>query len=115
MKRMIVVLALMLVLSGKAWALPDNVQPSEYTGSQQIKTKPATIYSVNVNYIGVTAGDKVQMLDGGASGTIRFTCVASSANGTCPSNFTVGALFQTDVYLKESKSGGNFYTDIQMF
>ncbi len=115
MKRIIAVLVLMLLLSVKAWALPDAVQPSEYSGSQQVKTKPVTVYSATVSYVGVTAGDYVQLLDGGSSGKARSLCVASTANGTCPNKYIVGALFQTDLYLKESKSGGTFYTDIQLF
>ncbi len=99
-----------------AWALPDNVQPSEYSGSQSVKSIPGTVYSANVNYKGVTAGDTVQLLDGGSSGTVRITCTASAANGTCPNHYTVGALFQTNIYLKETKAGsGTFATDIQFF
>ena len=118
MKKLLLILAFLAVSASlivRAWALPDNIVPSEYSGSQSLKQTGGVVYGVNVNYIGVTAGDKVQLIDGGAGGTVRFTCVASAANGSCPSNYTAGAMFTTNIYLKETKTGGNFYTDIQIF
>lgn len=119
MRKLFLILAFMAVVafSVKAWALPDQVQGAEYSGGQTVKSTAGTIYSVNVNYKGVTAGDTVQLKDGGSSGTVRFTCTASAANGTCaPSNYTVGALFQTNIYLQETKAAsGTFSTDIQLF
>lgn len=117
MKKLIVILAIVLMLGpAKVWALPDVAMPLEVTGSQQIKAKSGVVYSVTMNYIGVTAGDKIQLKDAPTNtGNVLFTCVASSANGNCTSNFTVGAYFSTGIWYQETKSGGNIYTDIQYF
>ena len=112
MKKLLLVLGL-IFLCGKAWAMPDYVTSSEYSGSQAITTAPTTVYMFAVSYIGVTVGDKIQLLDGGSGGTVRLTCVASSVNGTCNSPLTVGSPFLTSLYYKETKTSGTFYTDIQ--
>ena len=119
MKKLLLLIAVVMFLGGRAWALPDNAAASEYSGSQTIKATGGSVFWVNVNSAGVTAGDKVQLLDGGASGTIRWTCIVSTGNTTgnqpCPSS-TVADYFSTNIYLKETKaSGGTFYTDIQLF
>jgi hypothetical protein len=116
MKKLILVLAVMLlVFGGKAWALPDNLSPVELSGSQVIKATSGVVYMVSVNYIGVTVGDSVQILDGGSGGTARMRCVASSVSGNCTIPLTVGAYMATGIYYKENKTSGNFYTDVQYF
>lgn len=105
----------MLATASYVWALPDNVTPLEVTGSQVIKATGGFVYSINVNYAGVTAGDKVQILDGGSGGTSRLTCTASGTNGNCSIYLTVGAAFPTGIFYKETKTGGAFTTDIQYF
>lgn len=112
-----VVVSVFIILNTKVWALPDQVQPKEYSGSQTVKSTPATVYSAIVSYVGVTVGDKVQLKDATTdTGNVRFTCVAATANGTCVNNYVSAAFFDTAVYLKETKAGsGTFFTDIQMF
>jgi hypothetical protein len=119
MKKLFLLIAVMMFLGSRAWALPDNVSATEYSGSQSIKATGGSVFWVNVNAAGVTAGDKVQLLDGGASGTVRWTCIVSTGNATgnqpCTSS-TVADYFGTSIYLKETKAGGGtFYTDIQLF
>lgn len=115
MKKLLLILLTVVVSASLVWALPDQTQPVEVSGSQTIKTTSGTVYMISVNFAGVTAGDKVQIIDGGASGTIRLTCVAGAANGTCAVPLTVGAYFGTNIYYKETKSGGTFSTDVQFF
>lgn len=124
MKKSILFLLLLILYTPMAWALPDQTQPVEITSSQgskiAIKTTNGTVYMISVNYAGVTAGDKVQIVDGasltdGSGGTIRLTCIASGANGNCTVPLTVGAYFGTNIYLKETRTGGNFTTDVQYF
>ena len=119
MKKVLLTLGLVL-LAAVAWATPDRVLPIEYTGSQQITTRPTTVYGVNVSYIGVIAGQNVQLIDGlggsGASCTTRFTCIAATTAGTCVAPYTQSsAYFGTALYYQENKSQGTFKTDIQAF
>ncbi len=110
------VMAALIPCAVNAWALPDRVQPSEYSGSQTIKSTGGDVYSIIVNAINVTLGDMVQFLDGGSSGTVRYTCIASTVNWTCRDDFTAAALFNSSIYLKETKQGaGSFKTDVQYF
>lgn len=106
-----------LLLAAAAWALPDVIMPKEYSGTQQVTSKPTTVSSVNVTYVGATAGDYIQLMDSiGTSNTssIRFTCVAATSSGTCLSPYSQSAAyFGTGVYYKESH--GVFKTDIQSF
>jgi hypothetical protein len=116
MKKIFFIL-IMISLCSSAFALPDKVTPSEYSGaSQQISSKATTVTSVNVSYIGANAGDYVQLQDSiGAGGTIRFTCVASASAGTCVAPYnTTAAYFGTGVYMNTS-NGKPFKVDIQSF
>lgn len=117
MKNLLLSLFLIAVTASIVWALPDNVTSTEVSnGSVLIKNKGGFVYSLNVNYIGVTAGDKVQLVDGqDGTGTPSITCVAASASGNCSIPLTVGAVFNSGIYYKETKSGGNFISDIQYF
>lgn len=115
MKKLFLFLMAIVLTSSIAWSLPDNVQPNEYSGSQQIKSTGGFVYMVSCTYKGVTAGDQIQLLDGTSSGTSRVTCMASSANGMNSVPLTVGAPFNSGIYYKETKTGGNFMTDIQYF
>lgn len=124
MKKILLILVLIAFSITLAWALPDQAAPTEITSSQgpaiSIKATSGTVYLMSVSYVGVTAGDKIQIIDGasainGTGGTVRLTCVASAANGTCPVPLSVGAYFATNIYLKETRTGGNFFTDVQYF
>lgn len=112
-----IVLALLLCLiSIRAWALPDQVSSTEYIGNTQVKFTSGTVFAVHVNYIGVTAGDFIRLIDSNtSSGTIRYTCVASTTSGTCGDPLNVAMYFGTSILYTESKSGGQFRTDIQYF
>ena len=116
----ILFLSLMLIFGSVAYATPDVVLPKEYSGSQQITSKPTTVGSINVAYIGATAGDFIQLQDsiGPSSLFTRFTCVASTSSGTCQAPYSQSAAyFGTGVYLSESHGGnsGIFKTDIQSY
>lgn len=99
-----------------ALATPDYIQPTEYTVSQQVDSTPGTVYGINVSYIGATAGDYIQLVDGiGGAGSVRFTCVASASAGMCIGPYNQSAAyFGTGIYYRESKPGV-FKTDIQSF
>src|SRR5437867_1174321 len=119
MKKFLMLLFLSLFVIGlncKAWALPDRVSANEYTTTTQVKSSSGEVFSVHVSYIGVTAGDKIQIFDSAtSSGTVRYTCVASTTSGSCGDPLTVANYFGTGIYYKETKSGGSFITDIQYF
>lgn len=116
MKKFLLFLMIVFALGVNAWALPDRIASSEYTVPTQIKSGPGDIYSVHVNYVGVTAGNKIQLIDGTtSSATVRYTCVASATSGTCNALLTVAMYFGTAILYTESKSGGTFTTDIQYF
>lgn len=118
MKRIILVLGF-LVICGRAWATPDMAMSTEYSGSQQIKSSSGVVYSVNVNYVGVVAGDVIQLQDsiGPSSLYTRFTCTASATAGTCVSPVSIPAYyFGTGIYYNETPGHpGTFKTDIQSF
>ena len=118
MKRLIVFL-ITISLIGIAYAA-DQAPLHEYSGSQQITTGPSKngIYNAIVSYAGVTAGDKIQLIDSTSSTTtpIVLTVVAATANGSTPIRFTPTAgYFQNGIYYKETKSGGTFTIDMQQF
>lgn len=100
----------------KAQALPDQISANEYSGNTLVKSTPGAVFSVNVTYIGVTAGDYIKLIDSlTSSGAVRFTCVASATSGTCGGYLTVANYFGTAILYTEQKSGGTFKTDIQYF
>lgn len=120
MKKLLLVFLACVCTASLVWALPDQTRPIEFNGSNIVKTTGGTVYMILVNYKGVTTGDLVQIIDGanatnGVGGTVRLTCVASGTNGTCEVPLTVGAVFDNNIYYKETKSGGNFFSDIQYF
>lgn len=115
MKKLLLLLTLLVATN--VWALPDPVTSTEYTGSQQITTRGTNVFSYLLSYTGVTAGDKIQLIDSTTSTTtpIVRTIVASTANGSVPITFTAADRFNSGVYYKETKSGGNFTLDVQKF
>lgn len=116
---LLLVMVALIPLTNKAWALPDRAAAQEYSGSQTVKATGGDVFWVSINSNGVTAGDKVQLVDGGTGGTVRWSCIVSTGNTTgnqpCVSS-TVANYFGTNIYLKETKAGGGtFFTDIQYF
>lgn len=116
MKKALIVITLLLIPL-YAWALPDRITPREYIGSQQITTKRTDVFAVSVSYAGVTAGDKIQLIDSTTSTTtpIVRTVVAPAANGSQMIAFTAADRFESGIYYKETKTGGTFTLDIQYF
>lgn len=119
MKKLILFLILFLS-GGFSWATPDIATSTEYSGNTQIKSSSGTVYSINVAYIGATAGNYIQILDGvgttASTSPIRFTCVASASSGNCLSTTNVAYYFGTGIFYKESNNGSSvFKTDIQSF
>ncbi len=118
MRKFILFLTLILVC-GIAWATPDVVLPIEYTKSGQVKSTAGAVYSVQSTYIGATAGDYIQLMDGtgtsASSGPVLFSCVASASSGVCASPYSVpAAYFGTGIFYNQSHAGV-FKTYIQSF
>lgn len=119
MKKFLIVLFLGLAVIGfnhLAYCLPDQISANEYQGNTLIKATPGAVYSIHVTYIGVTAGDYIKLIDSTtSSGTVRYTCVATTTSGTCGDPLTVANYFGTAILYTEQKTGGAFKTDIQYF
>lgn len=110
------ILTMMILGASQAWAVPDQVSSNEYSGNTLVKSTSGTVFSVHVNYIGVTAGNSIALIDSTtSSGTVRFTCTAATTSGTCDAPLRVASYFGTAILYTESKSGGTFKTDIQYF
>ena len=84
MKKIILVLAL-LVFSGRAWALPDNVISQQYNSDTEIKSSSGYVYNAVVTFVGGAAGDEAWLWDA----TTAQTAAQSISTGTGPGN-TVG-------------------------
>lgn len=114
MKRVLVIMLGLVFMGTMALAAPEKVRSIQYQGSQLVNTGSAAIYGLAVSYKGVTAGDKVEIMDGlTASATVDFSIYADAANGTKIVPLLSAVSVDTGIYLNETKSGGNFTTDIQ--
>lgn len=75
----------------------------------QVKATAGTVFAMNIDFVGVTAGDKVELKNSADnSGPALITLVADAAAGHwnfCPS---VGITYDTGIYVDETKSGGTF-------
>jgi hypothetical protein len=114
MKKILLALSMLLV-SGYAFANPDQAQYSEYSGSQVIVSKQASVCNVIVTFSGVTIGDQIQLLDGtSSSGTARIRVMANAVDYTTSvKSSDICGLFNAGVYYKETKQSGTIYTDVQ--
>lgn len=74
-----------------------------------IKASAGVLYGLIIGYTGVTAGDKVEIKDGGSGGTVRMTVVLPAAQGTIVVSLPVPATFASSIYSDETKSGGTIY------
>ena len=79
----------------------------------QVKASAGTVFAVHLSFVGVTAGDKIEIKNSAdGSGTSLITLVAPVAAGSidfCP---CTGIIYSTAIYMDETKSGGTFTATI---
>lgn len=94
---------------GKLYSTPAT--PVELTADGQIKATAGTLYSYKIQFVGVTAGDKVEIRDSttAGGGTVIFTIIAITPNEVYEFTPSVGMIFSTGIYHDETKSGGTIY------
>lgn len=78
---------------------PDAKTGVVQTTDAQVKATAGIVYGVLVSYVGVTAGDKVELKNStDNSGTALITIVADGANGTNAFYPCVGITYSTGIY-----------------
>lgn len=91
--------------AGRVYITEHGHTATQVTADGNIKASPGTLYTLIVSGIGVTIGDKVEIKDGGAGGTVKFTVVFSAANETLIVPCQAIA-FATNIYAEVTISGG---------
>lgn len=79
------------------------------TADGQVKASAGVLYGLVIAGKGVTAGDTVDVKDGGAGGAIKITYVFGAVNETGALNFPHPITFTTDIYIDVTISGGTIY------
>lgn len=102
-----------VTVSGTATTTPTAATAITLAADGQVKATAGTVYAIHLSFVGVTAGDKIELKNSADdSGTALITLVAPTTAGSidfCPS---VGIAFDTGIYSDETKNGGTFTATI---
>jgi hypothetical protein len=94
-----------------ATSTPASMSGVVKTTADQVKATAGVVYGVLVSYIGVTAGDKIELKNSADnSGDALITIVADGANGTNAFYPCVGITFGTGVYYDVTLNDGGTFT-----
>jgi len=92
-----------VVVSGTATNTPVAKTSVVKTTDGQVKGSAGTVYGILVSYVGVTAGDKIELKNStDNSGTSLITIVASGSDGTNAFYPCVGITYDTGIYYDET-------------
>ena len=86
---------------------PTTASTSIKTADGQVKASSGTVWSVQVDMNGVTAGDKIEIknsTDNSGSALLTFTATASAQSFMFTPS--VGVAFSSGLYSDETKTGG---------
>ena len=88
--------------------VPTTGSASVLTADGQIKSSAGTLWSSQIDLVGVTAGDKVEFENAvGASGSSLLTFTATAANQSFTFTPSVGIAFSSGIYCEVTLTGGN--------
>lgn len=87
--------------------VPTTGSASVLTADGQIKSSAGTLWSCQIDLVGVTAGDKVEFENAvGASGSSLLTFTATAANQSFTFTPSVGIAFSSGIYCEVTLTGG---------
>jgi hypothetical protein len=105
MRKLSLVIVLALVC-GTAWATLRQA-PRFYQGVDGFVTTVDTVLvDANIYYVGVTVGNKIELREGSASGTVFCSIVADTANGNKKCSYPEAIFIDGGIYYDHTIAGG---------
>ena len=88
--------------------VPTTASATVKTADAQVKGSAGTLWSVQVDFVGTTIGDKVEIKNStDNSGAALMTFTSTAANQSFTFTPPVGIAYSAGIYSDETKSGGN--------